>query len=248
MLGLAFDICRFSASNDKDCVYDRHREIIKKLKFITMIESGERINVNTCSTSPNTLFSSFYRSIFKESRQKTFQFLNDIMDRSFELIFLYKESNKVSDQISCVQIVDDIMNSLVGIRNLQSTYQSDRNFYCEMETLLGSIYSRLAELYENRHIRLTPVARHKLRNLLVGSPQVTLSTSSSASSLTPDLSPPSTTESSLVGTPEQPSFLHPNDKTSPVATPFHSPTLSAETPKEEFLLGTSLLTMLELNR
>ena len=104
MLGLALDICRF-ASSDKECVYDRHKEIIKKLKFITLIEQGERINVNTISTAPNNFFSSIYRSIFKESRQKTFQFLNETIDRSFELIFLYKESRKVSDRISCHQIV-----------------------------------------------------------------------------------------------------------------------------------------------
>jgi hypothetical protein len=166
MLGVAFDVCRFSAQ-EKECVYDRHRDIIKRLKFITLIEAGERINVNTCSTSPNTLFSAVYRSLFKESRQKTFQFLNDVMDRSFELIYLYKESQKVSDRISCVQIVDDIMNSLTGIRNLQTTYAADRNFYCEMETLLASIYSRLAELYEHPHIKLTPAARRKLKSLLV---------------------------------------------------------------------------------
>lgn len=166
MLGVAFDVCRFSAQ-EKECVYDRHRDVIKKLKFITLIEAGERINVNTCSTSPNTLFSAVYRSLFKESRAKTFGFLNDVMDRSFELIYLYKESQKVSDRISCVQIVDDIMNSLTGIRNLQTTYVADRNFYCEMETLLGSIYSRLAELYEHPHIKLTPAARRKLKSLLV---------------------------------------------------------------------------------
>jgi hypothetical protein len=190
MLGLAFDICRFSASHDKECVYDRHREVIKKLKFITMIEPGERINVNTCSTSANTIFSAVYRSLFKESRQKTFQFLNEVMDRSFELIFLYKESTKVSDRISLVQVVEDIMGSLSGIRNLQTTYQSDRNFYCEMEALLGSIYSRLAELYENRQVRLTASTRHKLKTLILRDEQVPTPDASSASSSTssPELS------------------------------------------------------------
>ena len=190
MLGLAFDICRFSASHDQECVYDRHREVIKKLKFITMIEPGERINVNTCSTSDNTIFSAVYRSLFKESRQKTFQFLNEVMDRSFELIFLYKESAKVSDRISLVQVVEDIMASLAGIRNLQTTYQSDRNFYCEMEALLGSIYSRLAELYENRQVRLTASTRQKLKTLILRDEQVPTpdTASSSSSTSSPELS------------------------------------------------------------
>lgn len=172
MIGLAFDICRFSAGHEKECAYDRHREVIKKLKFITMIEPGERINVSSCTTSPNTLFSAVYRSLFKESRQKTFGFLNDVMDRSFELVFLYKDSKKVSDRISLVQVVEDIMSSLSGIRNLQTTYQSDRNFYCEMETLLGSIYSRLAELHENASVSLTASTRARLKALLLRDEQV----------------------------------------------------------------------------
>ena len=167
MFGLALDICRFS-STDKEFVHDRHRDIIKKLKFITLIEQGERINVSTISTAHNNWFSSIYRSIFKESRQKTFQFLNEVIDRSFELIFLHKDSKKVSDRISCHQIIEDLMNSLVGIKHLQQTYSSDRNFYCDMETLLGSIFARLAELSSSKEISLTPTIKERLSRLLAG--------------------------------------------------------------------------------
>lgn len=169
MLRLALDVCRFS-SVEKECVYDRHRDVMKKLKFITLIESGERINVSSISTSQQSWFSSIYRSIFKESRAKTFQFLNDVIDRSFELIFLYKESKKLSDKISCYQILEDIMNSITGIRNIQQTYIEDRNFFCEMETLLASIFARLAEIYQNNELELTPVLRDKLSGLLENHP------------------------------------------------------------------------------
>jgi hypothetical protein len=143
---------------------------MKKLKFITLIETGERINVNSISTSQQSWFSSIYRSIFKESRNKTFQFLNDVIDRSFELVFLYKDSKKLSDKISCYQILDDIMNSIVGIRNIQQTYIDDRNFFCEMETLLASIFGRLAEIYQNPDLELTPATREKMSNLLENHP------------------------------------------------------------------------------
>lgn len=165
MLKIALDVCRFT-STEKECVYDRHREVMKKLKFITLIEVGERINVSSISTSQQSWFSSIYRSIFKESRNKTFQFLNDVIDRSFELIFLYKDSKKLSDKISCYQILDDIMNSISGIRNIQQTYGDDRNFFCEMETLLATIFARLAEIYQNPEMDLTPILREKLSKLL----------------------------------------------------------------------------------
>lgn len=165
MLKIALDVCRFT-STEKECVYDRHREVMKKLKFITLIEVGERINVSSISTSQQSWFSSIYRSIFKESRNKTFQFLNDVIDRSFELIFLYKDSKKLSDKISCYQILDDIMNSISGIRNIQQTYGEDRNFFCEMETLLATIFARLAEIYQSPGMDLTPIIREKLGKLL----------------------------------------------------------------------------------
>lgn len=165
MLKIALDVCRFSSS-EKECVYDRHREVMKKLKFITLIEVGERINVSSISTSQQSWFSSIYRSIFKESRAKTFQFLNDVIDRSFELVTLYKGSKKLSDKISCYQIVDDIIGSVTGIRNIQQTYVEDRNFFCEMETLLASIFAKLAEIYQNDEMELTPVIKDKLARLL----------------------------------------------------------------------------------
>jgi hypothetical protein len=165
MLKIALDVCRFSSS-EKECVYDRHREVMKKLKFITLIEVGERINVSSISTSQQSWFSSIYRSIFKESRAKTFQFLNDVIDRSFELVTLYKGSKKLSDKISCYQIVDDIIGSVAGIRNIQQTYIEDRNFFCEMETLLASIFAKLAEIYQNDEMELTLAIKEKLARLL----------------------------------------------------------------------------------
>lgn len=161
MLQLALDVCKLN-SMDKDCVYDRHRDTIKKLKFITMIEQGERINVHSVSTTQESWFSSIYRTIFKESRAKTFQFMSDVIDRSFELVALYKDSKKLSDKISCYQILDDIIQSITGIKNIQMTYISDRNFYCEMETLLSSIYARLAEIYQNQSFALPPQTKEKL--------------------------------------------------------------------------------------
>jgi len=164
MLGLAIDLIRYPYQ--RDVSYDRHKDVIKKLKFIARIESGERINVSTVSTTSHNLFSSLYRSIFKESRSKTFQFLNEVIDRSFELIVLYQESTKISDRITCSQILEDLVNSVTGLRNLQVTYADDRNFYCDIDTLIGSIFARLAEFYEG-DIHITPDIKEKIRSIVV---------------------------------------------------------------------------------
>lgn len=151
----------------KEYTYDKHKDIIKKLKFISRIEPGERINVSSVSTTSHNFFSSIYRSIFRESRMKTFQFLNDVVDRSFELIVLYQESIKVSDRITCSQILEDLSNCTIGLKNLQTTYADDRNFYCDIDTLIGSIFARLAEFYDKDNVYVTPETKAKIKSIMI---------------------------------------------------------------------------------
>ena len=60
MFGLALDICRFS-STDKEFVHDRHRDIIKKLKFIKNFKREIKLKENATKDT-------FQRS--KESRKQ----------------------------------------------------------------------------------------------------------------------------------------------------------------------------------
>lgn len=165
MIGVAIDL--FRQPFQHDYTNDRHKDVIKKLKFIGKIDSGDRINVNNISTTSSTSwFSSIYRSIFKESRSKTYQFLNDVIDRSFELITIYQDSRKMSDRITCSHIVEDLHHSIHGLKNLQTTYIEDISFSCDIDTLIGSIYARLAECYQNEKVLLSEEQRHRLQHIL----------------------------------------------------------------------------------
>ena len=156
----------FRSPSQKEFSYNHHKDIMKKLKFIGKIDPGDRINVNNVSTSSNSLFSSVYRILFKESRVKTYQFLSDIIDRSFELIILYQNSKKMSDKITCSHIIEDLHHAITGLKNIQHTYIDDRNFYCDIDTLIGSIYARLAEYYQQDHSIFTEEQRKRLHVLL----------------------------------------------------------------------------------
>ena len=164
MIGFAIDMFRHPFQ--KEYSYDRHKDVMKKLKFISKIEPGDRINVNSISTASNSWFSAIYRSIFKESRAKTYQFLNDVVDRSFELIVLYQDSDKMADRITCSHILEDLHHSIGGLKNLQTTYTEDRSFYCDIDTLIGSIFARLAECYQNDKLFMTDEQRKRLHHIL----------------------------------------------------------------------------------
>ena len=156
----------FRSPSQKEFSYNHHKDIMKKLKFIGKIDPGDRINVNTVSTSSNNLFSSLYRIVFKESRVKTYQFLSDVIDRSFELIILYQSSKKMSDKITCSHIIEDLHHAITGLKNIQHTYMDDRNFYCDIDTLIGSIYARLAEYYQQDNSIFTEEQRKRLHVIL----------------------------------------------------------------------------------
>ena len=46
------------------------------------------------------------------------------------------------------------------------TYSDDRNFYCDVETLIGSIFARLAEFYDNDNIFIAQHTKDKIKNIL----------------------------------------------------------------------------------
>ena len=181
MINLAIDMFRHPFQ--KEYSYDRHKDVMKKLKFIAKIEPGDRINVNSISTTTNTWFSAIYRSIFKESRAKTYQFLNEVIDRSFELIVLYQDSDKMADRITCSHILEDLHHSVNGLKNLQTTYTDDRSFYCDIDTLIGSIFARLAECYENNKLFMTDDHRKRLQHILFPSNDASIKSDSTPSDM-----------------------------------------------------------------
>lgn len=43
-------------------------------------------------------------------------------------------------------MINDLINSIIGLKNIQKTYEKDKKFYCEIDTLIESIRAKLAEL------------------------------------------------------------------------------------------------------
>ena len=43
-------------------------------------------------------------------------------------------------------MINDLISSIIGLKNIQKTYEKDKKFYCEIDTLIESIRAKLAEL------------------------------------------------------------------------------------------------------
>jgi hypothetical protein len=52
------------------------------------------------------------------------------------------------------------------LKNLQITYNDDRSFNCDIDTLIGSIYARLAECHENKKLFTSEDHSKRLQRIL----------------------------------------------------------------------------------
>ena len=88
------------------------------------------------------------RTFLQDNRSKTLTFVQDTINKSFDLISYYGKSIRVSEKIMSSNLIDDLKKSKVGLVNLKETYIDDVKFCCDLETLLQLIDAKLIE-YDN---------------------------------------------------------------------------------------------------
>lgn len=126
---------------------NNYKEIITKLKFLSKIQPGEKINTKPYLSIVNddwitSLFRKFYNF---ESRSQTVQFINETISSTFQIIEQIKVTSK-SIQIDATD-TDNILNNLYkdlvgsknGIANLIKTYKADKIVICQLETIIENI-------------------------------------------------------------------------------------------------------------
>ena len=46
----------------------------------------------------------------------------------------------------CKNILEDMIKAIKGLQNIQKTYKDDKLFYCNIETIIENIHSKLSEV------------------------------------------------------------------------------------------------------
>ncbi len=127
-------------------------DTISKLKFIGLIQKGEKINVRSMYVQPaNTIMTRISRTfITTDNRNNTYNFIEGVINRSFEIITisLTKDPIKSIDKRLVKNLLHDLSKSITGIKNLRDTYAYDSMFCCRLDTMVESIESRLSDIQE----------------------------------------------------------------------------------------------------
>jgi hypothetical protein len=135
---------------------DCNKETISRLKFIGKIQIGDKINLKNMYMQTDSLATQVLRTVFQDNRTKTLVFLQDTINKAFEILKCYDNSKKNSEKMMCVNVISDLKVVRTGLKNLKETYIADIKFCCDIDVLLQLIDAKLSETDIDTFLYLTP--------------------------------------------------------------------------------------------
>ena len=142
--------------------------ILIDLKIISKIEENDKISSNTVESNiiieNNDIFQSIRRYINSESRSKSIEMIENILEKSFEyakncmnstFINLYSiKQNPTKHEIEqhfreytkLKNLSIEISNSKKGLENLKKTYKDDITIISQIEVLIHKIDTNISEI------------------------------------------------------------------------------------------------------
>ena len=129
-----------------------NEDVIPKLKFISKLNKGDKINVKNLYIQQNNFMDKINRTFFNiDDRTNTLMFVSNTLKKGFELFLQHVNISNPFDIILCQNIVNDLKNSKNGMLNLKETYSDDIMFVCKIDALIEETDAKLAEI-ENKYM------------------------------------------------------------------------------------------------
>lgn len=122
------------SSNVTNSIPATLNDLLVKLKILSMIERGKKINMGTMTfTDSSSWIGSFSRSLTGEGRKGLMVHLNQIVQQAINAINEYQNTE------FCALVVNNLAQAKIGIQNLTTTYQSDPNVVAQIEVCVANI-------------------------------------------------------------------------------------------------------------
>ena len=122
-------------------------DVIPKLKFISKLNKGDKINVKNLYIQQNNFMDKINRTFFNiDDRTNTLIFVSNTLKKGFGLYLEHVDKPSPFDSILCQNIVSDLKNSKNGMLNLKETYSDDIMFVCKIDALIEETDAKLAEI------------------------------------------------------------------------------------------------------
>lgn len=123
-------------------------EVVSKLRFISKMKEGEKLDVQTLRLYENCATTALHRTFIarNESRERTLEFIRESTQDAFNLTMKYltKQEHFYKDVGSMIiKAIQEIKPALVG---LKKTYEDDRMFVAKVETFEGTLDTKILDL------------------------------------------------------------------------------------------------------
>jgi len=124
------------------------QDIISKLKFISTIKPGEKIDVASLSVQTDSLMGRIYRTILArgESRAASLEFIRQTLGEAFDLASAYAGREDPFNRKIGQMILAALLAAKSGIIGLSETYKDDRMFVSRVEILVGTLEARITDV------------------------------------------------------------------------------------------------------
>jgi hypothetical protein len=126
--------------------------ISSKLKFISMLQPGQKISVTSQVIQENTYWTSLVRSFTGENRSRVYNFISDVINDSLNILEGLSNSSNDYDIQICKNLISDLIFLRPGLTNLQDTYKLDRMYVSKIKTLMENLDVKTQELCSKRQI------------------------------------------------------------------------------------------------
>jgi hypothetical protein len=123
------------------------REVISKLKFISKIKQGEKIDTKNYLLMEDGLYTRVYRKYMGLNKEDTLEFVNVLMKEAFGVCKFYRDEKQDSFHKGMLKLLmSSIKEARRGLENLELTYAQDRMFTSKIETLIKTLDVKLEQL------------------------------------------------------------------------------------------------------
>lgn len=137
-------------TTDPTSVFDSNvQDVVSKLRFISKIKGGEKIDVNSFTVVDDTNpVSRVYRTLISrdESREKTLEFIKKTMTDALGMILKFLKSGNDYEIHLSGMILSTLKEARAGIASLGETYKTDRMYTSRVETLIRILDTKIENL------------------------------------------------------------------------------------------------------
>jgi len=127
-------------------------DIIPRIKFISKIQKGEKINVKHMQLVQDNIITKITRSfINNDTRSNTFTFIHTTIKKGFEILMMHIVNEHPFDRSLCQNLVNDLRQCKAGMLNIKDTYIEDLMFCCKMDALIEETDARIQDIESKFH-------------------------------------------------------------------------------------------------